>query len=87
MKFRSICRHRYLSPIYGILLEEGKEYTIYPSLKGNIICHYDIYDGEIPIIAYMKTPVNGMSTRSFPTYFYTHKEVRELKLEKILSNV
>ena len=93
-QFKSICRCSYSTymrlkpPLQSYLIEilkKGKEYMVVPSYKGVAITHYDIYDIDgKPLIVYMKTRVSGLSTRSYSTYFYTQKEIRDIKLNDIL---
>lgn len=94
-KFKSIC-HTTLSSIYigdryNKILEVGKEYNIVRSLHRfrmpgeDTLYHYDIYDGDVPVIVYMKTPISGMTIGTFPNCFYTKEQMRDIKLNEVLN--
>ena len=86
--FKSICHTPYHSSTE--LLDRGKEYKIVPcehfSRNGYIeISHHNIYYGDIPIIVYMKTPISGLSSRSFTSVFHTKEQMGNIKLNNILN--
>ena len=85
MKFTSICKKVYDSVSGNSYLEYGKIYTVVPYIRNGKILHYDIYDNETPIIVFYKTPVSGLSTISFPHYFYSLEEMREIKINSLYS--
>jgi len=82
--FKSICHHPYHSFTDAKLLDEGKEYTILTCYTSNgAISHYDIYDGDTPVIVYNYTV--ALSVVIFHQYFYTFDQMRDIKLKQLLN--
>ena len=90
-RFKSICHKSYLGFKDDVIAEAGRIYDVVPDYhrvkmdKSDNLSHYNIYDGNIPIIVYRVTEVSGLSPRSFIQYFYTQEEMRNINIDKILN--